>query len=516
MRVELTRRAGRSRNQGIGEFDLPERAFASARDRGELQIDHHATIGRGFMNDFRFGLEWDSDEVSPLSEDRTIRVLDAFTSGGAQRKGGRRARTFTIEDEFEFSVRQRHHFTTSFSVDGASYHGDEFSNASGTYTFSSLDAFEAGRPTTFTQRVGDPTFAYSMHHIGWHIQDNVRVRRNMILNLGLRHDVQTHVSDRLNFSPRLGISWTPSSNARTTVRASAGIVRAAMDPGIYEQLLLVDGRTQHDVVISSPGYPHPFSEGVSQAAAPPSIIRARNDPVMPFSHRYTLGVDQPIGSLIRFRGTWSHQTGHNLFRSRNVNAPVNGVRPDPSVGNVTQLENTARSRNHSIQTDVSINYPPRRLSAFVGYVFGEAMNETDGAFSLPPDSVNVTREWGPSRVDARHSLNATLNSDLLLGFRVAASVRAQSAFPYNIAIGSDLNGDGIFNDRPPGVTRNSGRGAPTTNLDLTLTWRLSLGQRRPEGAARDGGNQRSVRRDDDLFRFEVFARPPTYSIPSTD
>jgi hypothetical protein len=106
----------------------------------------------------------------------------------------------------------------------------------------------------------------------------------------------------------------------------------------------------------------------------------------------------------------------------------------------------------------------------------------------------------------RHSLNATLNSDLMLGFRVAANFRAQSALPYNVTAGSDLNGDGIFNDRPPGVTRNSGRGAPTTNLDLTLTWRLSLGQRRAENAAGDRVNRRPVRRDDDLFRFEVFAR----------
>ena len=103
------------------------------------------------------------------------------------------------------------------------------------------------------------------------------------------------------------------------------------------------------------------------------------------------------------------------------------------------------------------------------------MGETDGVFSLPPDSVDVTGEWGPTRGDARHRVNASLNSDLPGRFRVSANFRAQSALPYNITTGTDANGDGVHNERPAGVTRNSGRGAGTQNLDLTLTWRLDLG-----------------------------------------
>ena len=92
------------------------------------------------------------------------------------------------------------------------------------------------------------------------------MRRNMLLNLGLRHDFQTHIRDWTNFSPRLGVSWTPSSRARTTLRASAGLVRAQLDARTYQQLLLVDGFAQRDLVISDPGYPDPFSAGVTQAA----------------------------------------------------------------------------------------------------------------------------------------------------------------------------------------------------------------------------------------------------------
>jgi hypothetical protein len=71
------------------------------------------------------------------------------------------------------------------------------------------------------------------------------------------------------------------------------------------------------------------------------------------------------------------------------------------------------------------------------------------------------------------------------------------------------------------VGRNSARGAATKNLDLTLTWGASIGQRktdtRPGAPARPGagapgrppqgrpGNVQSSR-NNDLFRFEIYAR----------
>ena len=466
IRVDLGGNISEARNQGIGEFDLPERAFTSKGSGAALHVGHHATLRGRYVNDLRFTAEWNRTEVSSARDERTIRVLDAFTSGGAQQRGGYHSRTFEIENELEFTARRLHQITAGLSVAGSDYQSDEDSNALGTYTFASLAAFEAGQPTTFTQRVGDPTYKVPMYRYGWFVQDDYRMRRNLMINLGLRHDFQSHVRDWVNFSPRMGVSWTPSARARTVLRASVGIFHSQLDEGTYRQTLLVNGRRRWDLVISSPGYPDPFSAGVTEAARPPSIIRARADLEMPVNRRYSFGVDQPIGKFVRVRGTVFRQTGENLFRSRNANAPVDGVRPDPSVLNITELEATARSLNQSLQAGLFVNYPPRRLSANVSYVHGRAMGETDGVFSLPPDSFDVTGEWGPTRGDARHRVNASLNSDLPGQFRVSANFRAQSALPYNITSGTDANGDGVHNERPAGVTRNSGRGAGTRNLDL--------------------------------------------------
>ena len=300
-----------------------------------------------------------------------------------------------------------------------------------------------------------------------------------MLNLGLRHDFQTHVRDWLNLSPRIGVNWTPSSKARTALRASMGVFYSSLSPDIYQRILLVNGLRQSDLVISDPGFPDSFSAGVTQAAPLPSIIRAHPNLELPSTHRYNVGFDQPIGVHLRLRTTFSHQRGYNLFRSRDANAPVDGVRADPSFRTITELESTARSLQKSLQTELAVTYPSRRLSANISYTLGEMMNDTDGPFSLPPDSFNLAGEWGPARGDVRHRVNVSVNSDLPAHLRVNANFRAQSAVAYSIITGLDANGDGVYTERPLGVPRNSGRGQETKNLDLTVTWGLNVGQRRP-------------------------------------
>src|SRR6185503_1072695 len=97
----------------------------------------------------------------------------------------------------------------------------------------------------------------------------------------------------------------------------------------YEQTLLVNGERQRELVITSPSYPDPFLDGVPADARPPGIIRADPHLVMPSTRRVSFGVDQPIRKLGRVRATYGRQVGRHLFRSVDVNAPINGVRPDP-------------------------------------------------------------------------------------------------------------------------------------------------------------------------------------------
>jgi hypothetical protein len=506
LRVEIRRRHDRASNQGIGEFDLPERAYARERTNGRLRVSHRTALP-SLVNDMRVQFEWDAVESSSASDATTIRVLDAFTSGGAQRSGGGRTKELEIENDLELTIGQQHQITTGMRLRADYYSGDESQNQSGTFTFASLDDFAAGTPTTFTQRIGDPRYAYSMYRADWNVQDNYRIRRNLLLNLGLRHDMQTHLADWSNFSPRLGLNWTPFPGRRTTVRASYGIFQEYFDASLYEETLRVNGLQQSDLVIADPGYPDPFAAGVLQASRPPGIVRARDDIGMGSTRRLQIAVDQPLTSWARLRTRFDRETGHDLFRSIDANAPIDGVRPDSTVRNITQIESTGRSIARSLEVELALTHQPRRFTSSVRYTLGEEFDETDGALTLPPDSFDLSREWAPSRQDVRHRLNVSVTSDLLAGFRLNTNFRAQSAAPYTITTGLDANGDGFSNERPVGIARNSVRGVGTTNLDLTLTWGVPLGGQAADGQAGGGeGRSRGGRRANDGSRLEIYAR----------
>jgi hypothetical protein len=504
LRAEADVRMNKSLNQGLSEFDLPERAYNRTDSSGEVRLSHRSTYKRQSINTVRVQYGWQSSGSKGAGDATTIRVLDAFTSGGAQVFGGRRTRNYEMEDELELTVHKTHQMVIGLSAEGASVRVDESRNANGTFTFASLEMYQAGLPTTFSQRLASPQAGYSTARAGWYVQDNYRVNKSLMLNLTLRQDVQTHIADWQNLAPRAGLNWTLPGR-KTTVRASLGAFSQFFEGSTYEQTLWSNGQLQRDIVISSPGYPDPLLGGVPAAGRPPNLVRARSDLELPYTRRASLGVDRTINKYARLRATYTHNVGRHLFRSLDVNAPVDGVRPDPAFRTITELSSTARSLTRSLDVSLALTYQPRRFSANLEYTLGQALNETDGPLTLPQNSLDLSQEWGTSRQDVRHRFQFSMNTDIRAGFRLTMSARAQSAGAYNITTGLDANGDGLTNERPAGVPRNSGRGVATSNLDMGLTWGRSLGKRQdaaPQGTRAGTGSNTA----NGLFRFEVFAR----------
>jgi len=100
LRADMNFRRNKSLNQGVSEFDLPERAFSRIQSDGEIRLGHRATIRGRYVNNLRLQYEWSNAESASASDARTIRVLDAFTIGGAQISGGRRSRDFRAPVRF--------------------------------------------------------------------------------------------------------------------------------------------------------------------------------------------------------------------------------------------------------------------------------------------------------------------------------------------------------------------------------------------------------------------------------
>jgi hypothetical protein len=149
--------------------------------------------------------------------------------------------------------------------------------------------------------------------------------------------------------------------------------------------------------------------------------------------------------------SWDSQRGVHLYRSRNINAPLPGtnVRPDPLQGNLFLLESTGVSKSNNFSINVRSQLRGRLQGIIFGsYTLGYAKNNTDGAFSLPVNSYDMSSEWGRSPNDNRHRFNTGGQIQLPWGIRTTTQINWSSSRPYNITTGRDDNADFTINDRP--------------------------------------------------------------------
>ena len=151
------------------------------------------------------------------------------------------------------------------------------------------------------------------------------------------------------------------------------------------------------------------------------------------------------------------------------------MRPDPLSGAVTELQSVAGSQLDAISINLNVARPQRRLFLAANCTFGRSLDEADTPFSLPANTYDLGAERGPALGYPRHRLMSMVNLPLRKRFRLGTSLRAQSALPYNITTGRDDNGDTVSNDRPAGVSRNSGLGRAQIDLGLRLSWGIGFG-----------------------------------------
>lgn len=476
LRAEYQRNASAQNNLGVGNFDLPERAFSSHQVENLLRFSDTGPFYKRFVNEVRFQLRWQDIEIQPANLTPAIQVLNAFNSGGAQANSSRRIRQFEFVDNLDFAV-AKHAMKVGVIVEGHHETTDERRNAQGTFVFSSLDDFTAREPVTFTRRIGAGPISFSLYRFGVFWQDDLRLHKSLTVSFGGRLDFQSNVDDRSNFAPRVGVVWSPFANGLTTIRAGAGIFYDWLDTDTYLQTLLVDGEHQQDLVIRNPGFPNPFN-GSAVQVLPPSRIILAPEVSLPYVEQWSFGVERQIAKKFMLRANYLHQRGVHLIRGHNINAPFFGsLRPDPAFGNINQVESTANSSFNSI----NINLSPQALRSnrvywIVNYTLSKTVNETDSPLSLPANNFDLRAERGPSLLDTRHRLLVIANFKILNPLRLGTILRATSATPFNVTTGFDDNGDTSVNDRPAGVGRNSARGAVQWDLSARLSWTIGFGR----------------------------------------
>ena len=277
-------------NQGVGGITLPEAGTNNSSRESDLVYTQSTVLSAKMVNQFRVLLGKEMQPTDSISPGPKIVVNDSFISGGAQADSLRREHHISLTEVVSYSS-GRHFIKTGLNVPDWSNRGFENNtNNVGTFFFSSLTDFQAGKPASFRQQVGNGHVNFLEKVIGGFVQDDFRFRPNLMFSAGLRYDWQNYFHNNNNFAPRVSFAYSPGKDQKTVIRGGAGVFYDRTGPRPIIDLLLFNGQKLKLFEIPNPGFPNPFAGGpidtcrqASYSYRPIFIFRIRPSIVSPSS-----------------------------------------------------------------------------------------------------------------------------------------------------------------------------------------------------------------------------------------
>jgi hypothetical protein len=490
-----------SKNQGVGEFALPERAYTANGANWNVEVAQFSNVSTRSIFEARFKLTSTHEETNPLSEALRINVLDAFSSGGAQNRSESTRRDYDFGNLY---TRLGEKLTLRAGIQGRYRMSRSFSqnDFGGTFIFSTLESYDAGKPLNYRVTRGNPLLDTNQLELSFFIQNDWKVSPRLTLMFGSRYDAQTNMRDRNNWDPRLGFAY--ALGPATVIRGGGGVFHLGMPITIVEDQRRLDGTRQFELVIDNPSYPDPFQSGTIRNTRPSIRLMDRNVR-SPYVDVAMISLERTFLTNLFISASYDYQREYHRLRLRNVNAPLDitapfvrsctpaqtaetCVRPDPGRGDVFNLESSSNSLRHALR----LNYR-QRFSIFTvaaSYLVQRALPETNpNGGTLPADNYNLRADYVRSHsVNPTHNVNSTVNARLPLGIFLTGTMSMVGPNWYNITTGKDDNRDGIVNDRPPGFPRNSGKGPKTLDFNFNISKAFFFG-----ASSRSNGNGNSTR-----------------------
>ena len=457
-------------NENVGNFALPERASRTQTQDYMLDFREIWTLSERTVHDIRFIWRQDHSETNPFSNAQTIIVKDAFTGGGAQNEREVDGNEYELSNLIYF-VGEQLTMRSGFQMLHRNDRSISKDNFYGEFTFSDLASYRASTPLHYRVTCCDPLFELNRTQLSLFSQNDFRVSNTFTLMLGVRYLAQTNIRDRGNLDPRVGFAYAIGNE--TVIRGGFGVFSQWVNFNTIANSRL-DGKRVYEIRIDKPGWPDPFASG---SIRPRSRRQIAPDMEMAYSPTGQIGVERSFSNNLFMTLSYEFVRAIKSGRTRDINAPLpeTGIRPNPNEGRVLQFQSSGLSRYHHLRASLRQRFGIFVVNANYDYVHGFGDQADRRGFSVysPVDSYDLNKDWG-NTANPRHIFSANVNARLPLDVYLTTVIEAQSGGFYTIRTGKDDNGDGVSNDRPPGVVKNSEVGPSYFDVGFNLSKAFEL------------------------------------------
>jgi hypothetical protein len=456
-------------NFGLSSFDLPERGSNRNNVEQKFTLTESGVFKNKYANDITFEFTKGTEKTVPKSDELTILVLSNFNRGSSGIRNRVDRNKFRFADVLLFD-RKQHSLKLGTEIEYERLSNVSANNINGTFTFLNLLDFNNQRPTQFSQTLGKTEFSLNQFRTAFFVQDDFKASKTVQLSLGLRYEQQNDVDDFNNFSPRFGYVWSPEKSGKFIVRGGIGVFYDWLDAQNISAILSNDGRQGQKIIIRNPSFPNPFIGGGTSQQLPNSISKLADNLSTPYIFVTQNAFNYKASKAVTFEGIYTFKKSLHNFRSRNINAPINGIRPNPNFGVIQQLESSGNTLENTFELKINGYY--KGVNMYANYELGKDISDFSNSLALPSDNYNLRSDRGIANSDQRHKLNVSFNYEFLKKITISPSFRFESNFPYTITTGRDDNGDTVFNDRPNNLKRNTKRGEYLKQFDLQFRAKL--------------------------------------------
>ncbi|HEY7304138.1 MAG TPA: carboxypeptidase regulatory-like domain-containing protein [Bryobacteraceae bacterium] len=496
---------------GGGGNTIPGFGYVQPALRQFFSLNETHSFGYG-INQVRLGFNRQSSSTEPAAQfnpvdfgihagiTQPIGLSQINIAGGALNFGGPsrypsgRGDTTLVAGDTMSCLCGRH----SLKIGGEfrQFLNNNFRLGTGLFNFPSVPAFLADTANSFNVTLGNQSSSIVQGALGLFVQSNYKWRPNVTLELGLRYDWNLSPEERYgrfivfdprstsierieeegnkiyhennkNFQPRLGFAWDPFGDGKTSVRGAYAIL---VDQPMTSVVIGTTGNPPLAMPLTftgTIGFENAINlaqvAGLAPIAVGPEFRNA-------YLQSWNFNVQRELSPNLGVMSGYFGSKGTHLILRRNINQPVEDVRPYPVVsesspilpgtalGNITQVESTGNSSYNALWVSLDKRLS-RGLHVNASYTWSKSLDynslSTEGI--VVQDSYNLRNDRGLSDFDARHRFVASgiyqfpFHSNLFLGgWQAAVIVQAQSGNPVDIVTGNSTV-TGVANTLRPDV-----------------------------------------------------------------